>query len=161
MLTDVSRLRTGDQQEFDFEKDMTVGDRPAKVHAHGSILCKDKDYILNGSINAVVDMKCDLCLKTFKKEFDIPFSEIYSNSETPESEEKEYRAYDDRTLDIKPAVEENILLEMPMKALCSPDCKGLCSVCGHDLNKGECGCDRNAKGSVFDSLMSLFEDEDN
>ena len=43
-----------------------------------------------------------------------------------------------RVVDVQ--VPEQVLLELPMKALCRDDCRGLCPTCGADLNAGPCGC---------------------
>jgi len=43
-------------------------------------------------------------------------------------------------LDISDQVWESLILLLPEKVLCSEECKGLCPVCGADLNLGDCGC---------------------
>ena len=43
-------------------------------------------------------------------------------------------------LDVDELVVSDILLSLPMKHLCLPDCKGLCPTCGRNLNEGPCGC---------------------
>ena len=49
---------------------------------------------------------------------------------------------DDRAseLDLRPAIREQWLLNVPGYALCRDDCKGLCPSCGAELNLGDCGC---------------------
>jgi uncharacterized protein len=42
--------------------------------------------------------------------------------------------------DLTPQMREDIILEVPQRALCQPSCKGLCPVCGKDRNKAVCGC---------------------
>ncbi|MEA2102433.1 MAG: DUF177 domain-containing protein [Thermodesulfobacteriota bacterium] len=37
-------------------------------------------------------------------------------------------------------IRSELVLSLPLRYICSPDCKGLCSVCGANLNKGPCGC---------------------
>ena len=41
-------------------------------------------------------------------------------------------------VDLRPALREQWLLEVPAFVLCRPDCKGLCLACGANLNQGEC-----------------------
>mgnify|MGYP000820741253 CR=1 FL=1 len=67
-------------------------------------------------------------------------------------EEKDY--IDGYDLDVDKLVFGEILISMPGKTLCTPDCKGLCSICGHNLNISECGCDRES----LDPRMSVFKD---
>jgi uncharacterized metal-binding protein YceD (DUF177 family) len=47
---------------------------------------------------------------------------------------------DEGWLDLRQPLREQILLTLPMHPLCRPDCKGLCSTCGHNLNEGPCNC---------------------
>lgn len=47
-----------------------------------------------------------------------------------------------------------------MKVVCREDCKGLCPVCGKDLNKGDCDCDTTYRDPRFESLRALFNDDE-
>ena len=66
--------------------------------------------------------------------------------------EKDAFVYDSDVLDITEPLRESLLLAEPMQALCKEDCQGLCTVCGADLNDGDCGCD---KVSVDPRLAAL------
>ena len=48
-------------------------------------------------------------------------------------------------------------MAIPVKILCKEDCKGICSVCGSNLNEGECGCDRFVPNAAFAGLSDLFK----
>lgn len=161
MLIDVNKLALGESTDFDFSESMQPDGVPAKVHTSGKLTHTKEGYVLKGDINAVLSLNCDICLDGFTAELDIPFDEVFSNAETPADSEKEFWSFSDKSIDLKPAVEANILLNMPMKAVCSDNCKGLCPVCGHNLNKGDCGCDREYSNPVFENLMTLFEDREN
>ncbi len=50
--------------------------------------------------------------------------------------------FDGKTIDLEPLVREQVLLALPMHAVCRDDCKGLCSVCGGNLNETNCACAR-------------------
>src|SRR5690606_41706177 len=63
--------------------------------------------------------------------------------------------YDGTEVDLAPAVREQILLTLPMSALCKDDCRGLCQVCGQDLNERECGCDRRVTDPRWAALRSV------
>lgn len=63
--------------------------------------------------------------------------------------------YDGTEVDLAPAVREQILLTLPMSALCKDDCRGLCQVCGQDLNERECGCDRRVPDPRWAALRSI------
>jgi uncharacterized protein len=50
--------------------------------------------------------------------------------------------FDGKTIDLDPLVREQVLLALPMHAVCRDDCKGLCGTCGQNLNEGQCDCAR-------------------
>lgn len=50
--------------------------------------------------------------------------------------------YDGRQIDLDPILREQVLLALPMHAVCREDCKGLCPQCGQNLNEQQCACDR-------------------
>ena len=57
-------------------------------------------------------------------------------------------------LDVDKLVYAEILVNWPMRVLCKDDCKGICKVCGVNLNKGTCSCD----SFVPDPRMAAFQD---
>jgi uncharacterized protein len=63
--------------------------------------------------------------------------------------------YQGKELDLTPAVREQILLSVPVAALCREECKGLCPRCGKDLNDGECGCDRTVLDPRWAALKGI------
>ena len=63
-------------------------------------------------------------------------------------------------IDLAAAVEEALLLDLPMRFLCREDCKGLCPVCGKDLNTELCTCPKGGKaGNPFSALSRLLTDQ--
>ncbi len=58
------------------------------------------------------------------------------------------------SLDVDALVHDEILMNWPAKILCKDDCKGICPVCGQNLNEGECGCDT----FVPDPRMAVIQD---
>ncbi len=102
-------------------------------------------------------LSCDRCLREvaeklpFQTEREIDFSK--SNEERV-AELDETGFIDGYDLDVDAFVCEEILLGFPMKVLCQEDCKGICKICGANLNEGECGCDR----TELDPRMSVIRD---
>ena len=60
-------------------------------------------------------------------------------------------------LDVDALIADEIVLQWPMKVLCKEDCKGLCTVCGKNLNTGECGCDRTVLDPRMAAFLDIFE----
>lgn len=57
-----------------------------------------------------------------------------------QQEDDDYIVCEDGILDLDLIAQDDILLELPIRMLCSEDCKGLCPVCGCNLNREQCGC---------------------
>ena len=90
---------------------------------------------LHGSVRGRMRMRCARCLKEFDSPFEIALAELVSKEPT---EDDDYRLEDDDMLDPEPLVRDAVVLEMPFSPLHTPDCQGLCPVCGGDRNLGEC-----------------------
>jgi DUF177 domain-containing protein len=90
---------------------------------------------VHGSIEGRFAMRCARCLKEFERDFDLPLDEMYVREPGPEDD---YVLEPDLTLDPEPMVRDAVVLEMPFSPLCTPNCLGLCPVCGGDRNLGEC-----------------------
>ena len=115
---------------------------------------KDEEIVenLSGSINlirtqsgiqseieatAVVDAQCVRCLKPFKQALQTTFHELFTYAREPLSEDEE-SIPEDGYLDFEQSIKDYLFLEVPIKPLCIPECRGLCVVCGHNLNESPC-----------------------
>ena len=63
--------------------------------------------------------------------------------------------YSGKVIDLDPVVREQVLLALPGYPVCSDACKGLCSVCGANLNERDCGCDRQVPDPRWAGLEKL------
>ena len=90
---------------------------------------------------AELALECDRCLKEFVREYCFGFEHILVRSLNGD-EDDEYVVCPNDLLDMDELAVSDLLLQLPTKILCKDDCKGLCFTCGHDLNEGECGCEK-------------------
>jgi uncharacterized protein len=67
----------------------------------------------------------------------------------------EEEIFDGREIDLGGLVREQVLLALPMSLLCREACKGLCTVCGMDLNETECGCERKPPDPRWAALKDI------
>ncbi len=102
--------------------------------------------LVTGMIRCHVVGTCDRCLED--AEFDIAGEvDEYYLFEEPEDEKDEESDDDldyalvlpDDTIDLAEALDTSLIMETPFVVLCKPDCKGLCPVCGENLNEVDCG----------------------
>jgi uncharacterized protein len=170
MLINVINLAPNDKQEVAFNNvELSLpNDVTANVCLDG-VITNDSGgmFTLDGKVSAVLSLNCDLCLKPFKSDIKFDINEVFFDTSfgdgvfsNDNNSEKELWDFSDKTINLKPAVVADILLNMPMRAVCSDDCKGLCPKCGHNLNDGDCGCDRGYRNPQFEKLMTLFNDKE-
>jgi uncharacterized protein len=60
-------------------------------------------------------------------------------------------------LNLERPLHEQVLLTIPLQTLCRPDCRGLCSQCGQNLNEGSCQCSDNTGDPRLAALRTLLE----
>lgn len=108
---------------------------PVKVN--GTVSNRAGIVTLSYDAEFVLDHTCDRCLKEFEQEYEYSFKHtLVRNCNT---DNDEYVVCEDNTLDLNELAVSDILLSLPTKILCKEDCKGLCYVCGADLNESDCG----------------------
>ena len=105
------------------------------------------------------EIPCDRCLEPVATVFDLNISRITKGNVTDESEVEsedldEANYIDGYTLDVDQLISSEILIGWPTKILCSEDCKGICNVCGQNLNQGTCNCEDTS----LDPRMSVIRD---
>jgi uncharacterized protein len=93
--------------------------------------------LVQGKFQAKVTAECVRCLVEFEQPLNMDFSELYAFS-TRSVSESGLILPEDAHIDLEPLVREYFLIEIPISPLCRTDCKGLCSVCGQDLNEEIC-----------------------
>lgn len=107
-----------------------------------------------------LELSCSRCLQPVIYPFDIDVSYRYDVSDdgsaTIDDDEEKVSYIDGYDLDIDGLIDEEVMIGFPMKVLCEEDCKGLCKVCGANLNKGECGCDRTEPDPRMSIIKDLF-----
>ncbi len=96
---------------------------------------------LEGDAEARVEVECSRCLRTFETEVHADFAEQYyatigvvSGEPLSDAPRDAKTIGSDFRIDLTPLLREELILATPFAPLHSPDCKGLCEVCGRDLN---------------------------
>jgi len=121
--------------------------------------------IVRGEASSEVSLACSRCLVNFsfpvKVDFDVEYVPEREFTKIEEHEltkgELDITFYRDDEIDIDELLREQILLAIPMKPLCSADCKGLCPSCGKNLNEDKCICSVEAIDPRLAVLKRLKE----
>lgn len=117
----------------------------------------DKKLHIKGKAELTVIVPCDRCLEDVPTELVLDFEKnVNTDRESEEDDDNSDEAnyIDGYHLDVEQLLYNEILVGWPMKVLCSEDCKGICSVCGQNLNEGTCDCEDTS----LDPRMSVIRD---
>jgi uncharacterized protein len=87
--------------------------------------------------SSILSGECVRCLNEAHISLQTDFSELYAFSQRSVSESGLILP-EDGNIDLEPLLREYLVIEIPISPLCKPECKGLCLVCGEDLNVTTC-----------------------
>lgn len=146
---------------YDFSASKLLQDyniiKSSPIRFLGRIYKENDDIFIEASFSGEVIFRCSRCLDEFEKkisgdiEFDIPVTEGEDNDNV-------YLQGD--YLDLSVVVEEALAFYLPMKVLCSEECKGLCSNCGQNLNEKECSCNVETIDPRLEKLKYFFSNDE-
>ena len=150
---------------FDYEMDLSQvewnGQRPFShgVHIKGKVRNMAGAMLLNVRLSTVLSLLCDRCAQPFEKEKTVEYETLLA-FELENGEDGDIALLDgDGMLELDELMQEEFLLEMDTKNLCSEDCKGLCAGCGADLNREGCRCKKEIDPRLA-KLAQLLEDRE-
>ena len=130
-----------------------------KVYVEGVAISENDVIVINASIKTKLKLNCSRCLDTFIYPIDIDIEERFTNdSEHCEDENVVFVKSD--ALDITEIVENSIISTLPIKRLCSTNCKGLCQSCGANLNKEACNCNNEDVDLRLAGLKALLDNKE-
>jgi uncharacterized protein len=107
-----------------------------------------QDIRIKGKLSTKLETNCARCLDSLtqdvKREFDLLYRPQGTDAGRDEMSvtdaEAEISYYEGEGISLDDVVREQILLAVPVKVTCRPDCKGLCPHCGKNLNQEMCAC---------------------
>lgn len=119
-----------------------------------------KAFSLTGSVEFALSLRCARCNEAFVQTLSIPLEERFVKGSAANDEEDSY-AFDGDTLFLDQMVLDALFLHLPLQSVCGEDCRGLCPVCGVDLNKSQCVCaaEQVENPSPLSALGELLNDE--
>lgn len=109
---------------------------------------------LEGKLKTGYLAKCYRCLKDIDAKMDIAVKEEFLDGKTAAGDE--VYTYEGNFIEIDKVLKDNIILNLPMKQICSEECRGLCPQCGNDLNTGICSCREESVDPRLDALKNFF-----
>lgn len=123
---------------------------------------------VDGSVQALVELKCGRCLK----KFEYSVAETFALTFTPRTDDRSDKEvelepdelgliiYQDDILDLQDPLQEQLIMAIPISPICHEKCRGLCSECGADLNECQCHCVKKSFNNKFSVLSALELNKD-
>ncbi len=130
----------------DFDEALEVdlgGDGLDKAHIWGNIRREDHELVLEFEAEALLSSVCDRCLEACQCTIHVNYCESLDD--------------ETREMSLEEIARQEFILQRPLQSLCSEDCKGLCTLCGANLNLGSCDCQAPIDPRL-EKLLTLKQD---
>jgi len=108
---------------------------------------------VDGALEGGTPAECARCLSPFTLPLTIQLQELFYYPPSNTRNSSEYMITEDGCLDLVEPMQEQLALSIPIQPVCRPDCRGLCSRCGQDLNLGDCNC----KEETTDPRLAILQ----
>ncbi len=135
------------------------------AHAELFIRREDDEVYVQGEVRTRLSLVCSRCLVPFDFNINSSFDLVYMPEEIDlvndelSDDDVDQMFYSDGLLDIRGMVLEQLNLMFPTKPLCSPDCEGICAVCGQIIRDGRCSCSVKETDPRWEKLKTLTRDK--
>jgi uncharacterized protein len=151
----------GDEAEQ--KGDLATSGQAEVIHEHRGPKEIVADIRLKGRYAGNFEIPCARCIEPVETpisaDFDLVFRPLGADSGVPErsitASETEIGYYQGDSLLLEDVLREQVLLSLPVRTLCKPDCKGLCPHCGANRNTQPCACEEGPNDPRWEALTGL------
>ncbi|NLC53814.1 MAG: DUF177 domain-containing protein [Firmicutes bacterium] len=117
-----------------------------------------RGFQVQGKTGGSYQLDCDRCLEQVQLSLETEFNDLFL-PESVSKQEEEAKSFTGDEMDLSATIMEAIILQIPLKVLCTPTCRGLCSVCGTNLNNATCNCETESFDPRLAMLLKWKQDE--
>ncbi|MBQ9940261.1 MAG: DUF177 domain-containing protein [Clostridia bacterium] len=142
--------------EIDLCADGVAFTRPATMNGKAVNMASYIEF--TSSIDYFYSTACSRCLKQLQRNLHLELKFPVAVSLENDDEADEYIIPQNGKINLQEICEENFILNLPIRELCSEDCKGLCPRCGADLNVSGCSCPKKDVDIRLQGLADFFKD---
>lgn len=130
---------------------------PADAPLEADLLLESvvEGVLVTGRLRGRMQLRCARCLKEFQAPLEVDVSEMFVTVPDPGGDD--YPLDPEGFLELEQMVRDTVGLELPFSPLHSPDCQGLCPVCGGDRNLGECPGDHPQVDARWEALDQVLD----
>ena len=151
--------------EYDADLDNSFIDHDIKkfyentIKTHVVIDKFGRNYRVDIELKTSANYTCDRCLTSFMNPFEAQLRQLFyvGNKEIADNEDIALLPESATEIDLTPYLMEMVLLNHPIKMICSEDCKGLCPKCGANLNIEKCQCADETSDPRWEELRKLIK----
>ena len=163
MIIDLRKLMSGKVEDIPFEIDYNINIEElfeatgiieaTPIHTTGKVVMVGSELFLEMNMEGQLTFNCSRCLDRVQMSFNRKLNKMLL---TKESSDIDTIVVVDNHLDLVETIKEEIIVSLPTKVLCSDDCKGLCPICGINLNYETCSCEDEKIDPRFAILDDFF-----
>lgn len=166
MILNIESILNYDGRKIPIEAELDISEdkrdafkivSPVKIA--GEIVNFGGELELTLSAKTKLRLTCDRCAEKYERGFEFEIFERLRHKEQDETESDDENPdvtyFSGDSIDLSEIAYSNLILNMPAKNLCKDDCKGLCPICGVNLNDKTCDCSDEVTDPRFDILDSL------
>ena len=152
----------GEEKQVNYKLDIADididGVFPFRTPIDVTATAKNRASLVNLTIRACFSYSrsCDRCSTDFTREMDMLFEHKLAQTLVDDGND-DYIETPDFKIELEDIVISDILLSLPQKNLCKDDCKGLCQICGKNLNEGDCSCDKREIDPRLEMLKQFMD----
>lgn len=167
MILDLSEILKNDKEvmSLNFDIDLSslefMGENfifQKPLNLKGTLTNNTKNLELNAEVNGEMQVHCARCAKPFITKVSFPVSEILLREDREISEDSDVVVFSGYEVDLTDIVADSFFMNVSGQYLCKEDCKGLCAVCGCDLNESTCDCESEVIDPRWAKLAELIKD---
>ena len=130
---------------------------PGLLAVSGEVENRAGVVVLRYQIKGSMPLECDRCLMQTDRLIDKKFEHTVVAQTSNDDTDDAFINVPDGVLDIDEIAASDLQLDLPQIFLCKDDCKGLCPICGADLNYNNCGCQSDSTDPRMQKLRNLLK----
>ncbi len=162
MRINIKQLRSGEVSSLPFEFKTDISDieptMASELTVSGKVSVLAGVLLLSMKAEGERNLVCDRCAKEFSKVTSVPFESCIVDHLDNDTDEDDFIVCEGDELDLSELAVSIFILGFDSKNLCSPDCKGLCQICGANLNEQACNCKDESIDPRLEILSQLLDD---
>jgi len=162
MIINIKQLRNGTVSVLPFRFETDISDiepsMRSKLNVSGEIVDRAGMLLISMKMEGERELLCDRCAKEFTELTSVPFESCIVDHLDNEDDEDYFIVCEGDELDISELAVSVFILGFESKNLCSADCKGLCQICGANLNEQACNCKDESIDPRLEILSQLLDD---